>query len=291
MTLMKTNYFKGFLSGLVAFAFFVSISAQEVTMTGAGENGVPGTLTVGTNTYLFHKYGSLYWMVSNSKEGTPNATTYFNEAAGVTKQPGENGYYYSVNDHSLFSGACPQGWRLPTVAEGQELSDIIDQDQWAEQTKWWLTADANAFAGAGYSGVNNTFANWGTGGYWILEEAGKHIESPNAATGGINPAGSKRDTQIRWFSVRCVKPISTGIIDVKNTTLNAYADGNNIIVKGLENEDLGSEIILYNVQGLTLAKIQVNSIEQISIPVDIQKGEIYVVSLSGIRSLATKVIK
>lgn len=163
-----------------------------------GEIGEDGVLIVGDNEYQTQVYGKLRWMVTNSKEGNPVATTY------EGKEKGENGYYYDANTKT---SACPKGWRLPTWEEALTLKATIEANEGDESVKWWLDEEAGA-----YAGVNTgKWTLWGEQGVWRL--AKRASDGREHCTLTI----VKKDKSIkvedgstktpRWYSVRCVQEV------------------------------------------------------------------------------------
>ncbi|MDR3260573.1 MAG: hypothetical protein LBT78_01920, partial [Tannerella sp.] len=186
---------------------------------GSGGDPNEGTLVVGANTYTTYNYDGVVWMVTNSKEGTPTATTYTGHTAG------ENGYYYNSTDKLT---ACPSGWHLPTIAEALALQAIVRSDVTADNVKWWKQSAYGACAGRNSGTLpNGSWGQWGTTGIWRLG-SGKlsnpddetHVFSTltNYPDSDVDPnhdpvthfivEESVNDTQsnrARWFSVRCVQ--------------------------------------------------------------------------------------
>lgn len=275
---MKKDNFKKMLLALTL------ILCLFPAFTNAQENGIPGTLTVGSNSYLYYKYGDLYWMVSNSKEGTPDGTSY------TGKLDGENGYYYSaVNKNS----ACPAGWRLPTWDEATALKTIIDVDRTATDVKWW-TNDAEG----AYAGINSgSWVNWGIQGVWRLSNNSSTSSIYNTMTSNssVTPAvftvdaGSSKTP--RWYSVRCVKSVLTTSVENQIiSSIKTYYNGQNIVLSGFEKSDIGSHVSIYTLQGINIVNANINTVGEISIPLKLQSG-IYLVALSGNRNLTVKVQK
>jgi len=83
---------------------------------GIGQSGVLDTIRGANGTYRIWCFpastGLGCWMVDNSKEGTPGATTF----PGYDQ--GQMGYYYNATQSLT---ACPTGWQLPTDALWQAL--------------------------------------------------------------------------------------------------------------------------------------------------------------------------
>lgn len=174
-----------------------SEDGSEVTPP-SGDIGADGVLTVGSNEYQTQVYGNLRWMVTNSKEGNPMATTYEGKAEG------ENGYYY---DADTKGSACPQGWRLPTWEEAESLKATIEANRHSESVKWWLDEESGAFAGLN----SGQWTLWGEQGTWRLadrESDGRKFCTftikKKEGTITVEDGSSKKP---RWYSVRCVQKV------------------------------------------------------------------------------------
>lgn len=163
-----------------------------------GDVGEDGILTVGENEYKTQVYGKLRWMVTNSKEGTPVATTYDG------KEKGENGYYYDANTKAT---ACAKGWRLPTWEEATTLKATIEANEGSESVSWWTNEEAGAFAGAN----TTNWTLWGEQGVWRLADRASDgrkfctmtiVKKDKSITVGD---GSNKTP--RWYSVRCVQEV------------------------------------------------------------------------------------
>ena len=72
--------------------------------------------------------------------------------------------------------------------------------------------------------------------------------------------------------------------------LDAYFSGNNIVVDGLEAQDLGASIIVFDIQGIELIRIPVSAVQRYTIPVNLSQGT-YIVALTGTRNLTVKIQK
>ena len=186
---------------------------------GSGGDPNQGLLTVGANTYTTYNYDGTVWMVTNSKEGTPTATTFPGHEAG------ENGYYYNSTDKLT---ACPAGWHLPTLAEALALQEIVRSDITADNVRWWKQAAFGACAGRNSGTLpNGSWGQWGGTGIWRLGSGS--VADPNDATWVFSTLTNYPDTdtdpnhdpvthfivessvndtvsnRARWFSVRCVQ--------------------------------------------------------------------------------------
>ncbi len=281
---MKQLFTKSALAIFTACTLSLSVSAQT--------DGTPGVFTSEAgNSYLYYQYGDLYWMVSNSREGDPKYKTYHAEGED-SKAEGENGYYYYAGEKEQ---ACPEGWRLPTREEADKLIEYILKDETAEDVRWWNRAEDNAFAGA----IRDEKATaWGIYGIWRL------ANGTNTATGDenwphftmtIDPSKGKcyTDTGSKkglGYSVRCVKSVNDTGLDKVQGRLDAYFSGNNIVVVGLEAQDLGASIIVFDIQGIELIRIPVNAVQRYTIPVNLSQGT-YIVALTGTRNLTVKIQK
>ncbi len=168
-----------------------------------GLNGVAGLVTFGANTYKTHFYNTANgttapqcWMVENSKEGTASGTTY------TGKTIGERGYYYTwsqANTTNKSQSPCPEGWRVPTIAEMNRLWTVVGA---TSADRWWRgkTIVDGSWAAGYYNG--STYADWGTDGYWWNSTNSTQLYRGDYSKGGliqVNVNSSYRG------SVRCVK--------------------------------------------------------------------------------------
>jgi uncharacterized protein (TIGR02145 family) len=142
------------------------ISIKDCFCCGMGGVAVPFKAASG-NTYLTHKYptgangAAQCWMVSNSKEGTPTSTHF-----GGDNTREDRGYYYSWTLGHNESNVCPNGWKLPEVAEADRLSTYVRLSSGSltpnDLRKWWYgpTLIAAHAAGSRQSGVNQSWIRW-----------------------------------------------------------------------------------------------------------------------------------
>ena len=175
------------------------------------------------------------------------------------------------------------------------MIEYILKDETAEDVRWWNRAEDNAFAGA----IRDEKATaWGIYGIWRL------ANGTNTATGDenwphftmtIDPSKGKcyTDTGSKkglGYSVRCVKSVNDTGLDKVQGRLDAYFSGNNIVVDGLEAQDLGASIIVFDIQGIELIRIPVSAVQRYTIPVNLSQGT-YIVALTGTRNLTVKIQK
>lgn len=262
----------------------IAVSCCMVMNVDAQTNGNAGTFeTASGNSYLYHQYGDLYWMVSNSREGDPVNKTWGIETADP-KAEGENGFYYLGKEKEM---ACPDGWRLPTRAEGDALMTLIKSDKEAPAARWWTKAEDNAFAGAIRNG--GISAGWEAYGVWRLadglnEDNGE--ENWKFFTMTIDPQKDKWYTEIgsskgHAYTIRCVKNGGGTAISESKTLpqWNAYITANYLFVENIGADDIGKEIHLFSSQGIELLKAEINS-SSIQLPVKLASG-VYVIMVAG----------
>lgn len=284
---MNKSFTKSVLAVAVACALTASVEAQT--------NGNPGTFeSASGNSYLYHQYGDLYWMVTNSREGDPINKTWGTELED-SKAEGENGFYYLAKEKEQ---ACPDGWRLPTRAEGNALMEIIKTDKEAKEVRWWTKASDNAFAGAIRNG--GVSAGWETYGVWRLA-TGLNEDNGNENwihfTMTIDPATNKWYTEVgsskaHAYTVRCVKAVNggTGVEASKTSdTWKVCFVKNTLTISGLNTGDYGAKVAVINVQGRKVLEREVDATE-LEVTSHLPAG-VYLVVLNGTRNLTTKVIK
>jgi len=164
--------------------------------------GVAGTLTGAKGTYKTWCFpastGLGCWMTDNSKEGTPDATAYPGQAAGL------RGYYYlwentrTITSPMLFP-VCPAGSRLPTMDDVIKLQSYFINCPSCDGTKAFL----NDQAGAGYTLDGTNWSGWDTVTHLIFTGL-------RYGTFAISPLSLSNTTQIWWgdglekSTVRCL---------------------------------------------------------------------------------------
>jgi uncharacterized protein (TIGR02145 family) len=168
-------------------------------------------MRIGKHDYLTYVYGGKRWMVENSKEGTPSGIAYGSDKDGNQYAGGggvydnlENGYYYIWDDAA---SACPDGWRLPTTPEAEDLISRVSADV-NGVGKWWFGDEGyrnGAFAGYLMRPYRDTIEwdDWGEFGYWWL---GNRTPSVIAGEGrGVSIWGIGGIATSYWCSVRCIQ--------------------------------------------------------------------------------------
>lgn len=276
----------------------VALACAVATSVKAQTNGNPGTFeSASGNSYLYHRYDQLYWMVTNSREGDPVNKAWGSET-NDPKAEGENGFYYLAKEKEQ---ACPQGWRLPTRAEGDALMEKIKADKDAKEVCWWTRAGDNAFAGAIRNG--GASAGWEAYGVWRLatglnEQSGD--ENWIHLTMTVDPAANNGEgkwyteigsSKAHAYTVRCVKAVDgSGIGDNKvDNAWNVSIAGNELTISGLHANDLGSKITIVDLRGMKVLEREVNA-TGLEISTHLPSG-VYFVVLSGTRHLTAKIIK
>lgn len=197
--------------------------AVTINPLSCGAGGVAAPLKIGNGMYLTHKYGTKCWMVENSKEGVPSATTFGGSLGGASssnastyKPSNLNGQYY-YGDNA--AGGCPTGWHLPTQAEATDLRTIVNADVTNNAgkgvAKWWT--------GTNVTGINSTANNvtltggalwynvggtsyrwqyWSESGFWWINNK-YNLRGISTGTGAMT-IETNRGTQA-FLSVRCVQ--------------------------------------------------------------------------------------
>lgn len=124
-------------SGSVSFIFEDTSGKSSwrmiyLEMMNCGKNGTFTAIPIGNegysnsgytrgDSYLTHAYGNTCWMMQNSREvGTFDVGRTVYTTFPYMGALGERGFYYDT-DLVTATNACPPGWRLPTVADFQEL--------------------------------------------------------------------------------------------------------------------------------------------------------------------------
>lgn len=189
----------------------------KVTMTRSicGKDGVPVAQPIGENSYLTHMFGNKCWMIENSVEGTGMGIAYGldwdgNQCGGyVYGNLGDlNGYYYTWEQANQTNNACPAGWRLPTEAEVDDLTDDIytyfDGGSFNGISKWWCgwEPEYKANAGCRFNDVN--WRDWGYHGYWWFSTRDMYFWNLYW-TEFKAIKKDERPEETMWNSVRCVR--------------------------------------------------------------------------------------
>ncbi len=167
-----------------------------------GRDGIAINKTIGNNSYLTHEYPTgtnnavECWMVENSKEGTPTATTYSGRSAG------ERGYYYywatATNTNKTIS-PCPTGWKIPSNSQWDKLATWVNLST-NNASKWWTVNTDNKVYG-GYYDVSNKWLSWDAFGiWWSSSETGRRYIGKNN-----NLSKDLAATNNIMATVRCVQ--------------------------------------------------------------------------------------
>lgn len=167
-----------------------------------GFGGNAKLLHIGNNDYLTHRYGTKCWMVQNSKEGTPVATTY----------PGQTsvGAYYSYTySQQITENPCPSGWHVPTNDEAESMVSYAKANPYGTGKFWWGPL---GLANHAFEGAQNAYGGWGTNGYWAINPTGIGIPGNNggaaissSATHLYTPKEQRNMDNATIMSVRCVR--------------------------------------------------------------------------------------
>ena len=127
---------------------------------GVGQSGVLDSIRGAKGTYKICCFpassGLGCWMVDNSMEGTPSATTYPGQA------PGPYGYFYSA---AQSASACLPGWHVPTPTEWKLLAEYMNTHT-ASPNDWYWWDRGYALVG-GYNSSQPAWNGWGIHGMWF----------------------------------------------------------------------------------------------------------------------------
>lgn len=165
-----------------------------------GWGGTAKLLRIGNNDYLTHRYGTKCWMVQNSKEGTPAATTY-------PGQTSVGAYYPYVYSMLRYREVCPPGWHIPTNEEAEKMISHAKPDPNGIGKFWWGPLGA---ANHAFEGEINNYGGWGTNGYWAINPAGIPGHNGGAAISSsathlYTPIEQGNMDTASLMSVRCVR--------------------------------------------------------------------------------------
>jgi len=119
----------------------------------------PNFVIIGGIRYKFKRFGTKLWTTESLKNPTSNSY----QPNGTDKY----GLLYPYADFTTINNLLPEGWRIPTKSDFDDLidmcgsvgSDYISEDFGGDNT--------NGFNGCllGYVNQNNQFLNYGTRGY------------------------------------------------------------------------------------------------------------------------------
>ena len=183
-----TIYCGAFAKGYYSSTYSVKVTVVDPELGGmVSDNGIEASEpsvqdvrtggNVGENTYYFTRIGSLDWMRNNLAY---NASGIAYMDSEVTSYP--LGRYYNWNEAQT---ACPDGWRMPTIAEWQSLGTVAGDlmaDAKLMGEKFWefwpkvKITDALQFAAipAGYAitgASSNRFEGFGDyAAFWSADE-------------------------------------------------------------------------------------------------------------------------
>jgi uncharacterized protein (TIGR02145 family) len=183
-----------------------------VTVKFCGTDGIPESFTATSgNTYLTHQYptgtgGAMQcWMVSNSKEGSPQAYCYNNDCGTYPSI----GYYYNrAQGHS--NASCPSGWHIPADSEARALIPFLKTSDAIlpyDLRKWWYGPTASVANGAlgGIRGCGGGYGGIGEMAYYYYGASGSKtyfIASSSDIYENFDGCSSSTD---ELNIVRCVK--------------------------------------------------------------------------------------
>ncbi len=213
------------LSSEIIFTFFDPAGKYQdvqvkIKPVACGINGVAVPLKIGNNNYLTHMYGDKCWMVENSREGTPYATSYGGSVSGTTVssiniryKPAGNPVQYYYSSANAYQ-ACPSGWHLATATDVSKLRAIVNlsanQEDLTKGVQYWVGSNVigyksnsdNAALTGGLFLSSGTYywRYWSETGYWWIEKRNA-IVGDNSSLGA--PTGLY-DT-VALLGVRCVQ--------------------------------------------------------------------------------------
>lgn len=198
------------------------------------------------NTYCTMKYGDQIWMTSNmkylpqvddSKSSTdPKYYVYAYSGTNLTQARNQVNYnrYGTLYNYVSAQTACPEGWRLPTKEEWQQLRDYLGQNsnytcngnslnvaKALASTEYWTSSTATCAVGNDITQNNASKFNAMPGGYYNAGISHSSSFSEISHVGGWWTSSSTRhrvqlsnespDVDLspkakNWgFSVRCIK--------------------------------------------------------------------------------------
>ncbi|MDL2297142.1 hypothetical protein LJC68_09355 [Bacteroidales bacterium OttesenSCG-928-B11] len=136
----------------------------------------------GSIVYQTNGIESNCWMIENLRAKVDGAYVYYEENMYPDTNTNYNifGRLYSwetaTNNGTDSSAICPDGWRLPSLADVQELIDAYDAEQ-LKSTQYWMYGVGNnwstfdALPGGYYDSPSNSFMKlMGDAYFWIYEE-------------------------------------------------------------------------------------------------------------------------
>jgi uncharacterized protein (TIGR02145 family) len=153
-------------------------------------SGIPQQTTpvqIGEHTYQTYNYNGVTWMVEYSQEGDWSADHWGNYSD-------RKGYYYTWEQAN--AGACPDGWRLPTITQVQTLFAFVVSDQATEFEKsFWLPIDhrTGCFQNNAWTQWHEYINLWTSSPLYIV-----FLRPDNSYSGGQQSSTS------HLYTVRCI---------------------------------------------------------------------------------------
>jgi uncharacterized protein (TIGR02145 family) len=161
--------------------------------------------------------------------------------------------WYTVADPR---NVCPTGWHVPSDSEWTTLTDYLGGQLVAggkmksTGTQYWASSNSDATNESGFSGLpggirdgNGAFNGISDGGYWWSSMEENTISAWSRALGRYNGNVSIGFVNKSYgFSVRCLKPSTSGISELKPTfkTLIKITD-----IMGRETVVKNNEVLFY----------------------------------------------
>jgi len=192
--------------------------------------------------YTVTQFNGLFWMKENMRyavtvDGVDNAYSSCNyytasSSAHVLCNTSQSSTQKTINTNGLYYGysaaqkACPDGWRLPTVAEWTSLANELDYAAWIMDDSWNsgeyddqksskntnINANGLTVPAAGFKMVSSWIQKGVAAAFWAADQSSDGLyhyyfvdkDVKTIDSGAVNSA-SKDDMQA---SVRCVKSVN-----------------------------------------------------------------------------------
>jgi len=168
-----------------------------------GGNGDPGTFKTATA-------GGQTWMAENLNIKTGNSWCYYNKTDNCKK-------YGRLYDWKTAMTACPEGWRLPSINDWNNLitatggpsaagKNLKSKSGWSNNGNGRDTLGFSALPG-GHRHTENFFNNATYDGYWwsATESGSRDYAYYKYMDYGVNSVYEDYIDKGNGFSVRCVK--------------------------------------------------------------------------------------